>query len=111
MDYMSSQACDERFEELKNEHIQAVNMISQGRPLPLTNLLREALANIAQEVQSALNDHAVPTADDVALFCAKEAERMVEKNQNAKREVNNYAFTLFYLSLSCLCLSKTEICH
>ncbi len=109
MDYIGSQACVDRLEELKNEQAQAHNMISRGEFLPLTNQLREALANIAQEVQRALNDDAVFTEDDVAMLCAHEAKKALEGKQNANKDANNYAFTLF--DLSCLWLSKTETCH
>ncbi len=84
-------------------------MISRRESLPLTNQLREALANIAQEVQRALNDDAVFTEDDVDMFCANEAKKALKGKQNANKDANNYAFTLF--DLSCFWLSETENCH
>ncbi len=103
MDYMKSQACIERF-ELEKERIQDRPLISRGKLLPLTNQLRESLANVHQEVQKALEDGAVLINDDIGMLCADEA-----KKANGEEGRESYAHTIFFYSHPWL--SVTPTCH
>src|SRR5260363_347197 len=59
---------------LSTEYAETRAMVKVGRVIPLNDLLRQMLARIADGIQSALDDWAEVTEDDLAMLCVAEVK-------------------------------------
>lgn len=62
---------------LSTEYAETRAMVKVGRVIPLNDLLRQMLARIADGIQSALDDWAEVTEDDLAMLCVAEVKARI----------------------------------